>query len=232
MPYTGLRSAIGNSMVQQVQNRAMTLQQCETDVSELLAFRKQLVAQEKQLGTKVSVNALLIKALACAARRVPVCNASLVGEEILIWDQINVGFAITLPSIDGYTENLMVPVIKGADRLSVSEIDREMKRLVGLARNGQLAPTDMQDSTITFTTTAGLAPAGTSGMAMLNGDNVVILGVGGAKRKPAEHQGEIALRDIAPLTITFDHRVVDGAPAARFLNHVAQYLQQPALMLA
>ncbi len=231
VPYAGLRAAIGKNMVDQVLNRAMTNQNCEADVSEMLVLRKQLVAMEKQLGTKISVNALFIKAIACAARKVPICNASLMGEEIVIWDQVNVGFAITLPSSDGYTESLMVPVIKGADRLSVSEIDIEMKRLIGLARDGKLTPADMKDSTVTFTTTAGLAPAGTSGSPILNGDNVVILGVGGAKRKPAEYQGEIALRDMAPVMMTFDHRVVDGAPAARFLKHVAQYLEQPALML-
>lgn len=232
IPLKGIRGAIADNMMRQMQNTATISLFAQSDVTELLALRKALVSQEDTLGTRVSVNAIYIKAIAAAARRFPLLNASIVGEEIIIWDDVNVGFAITLPSGDGYTENLMVPVIKHADKLSLAEIDIEMKRLAGLAREGKIGATDMSDSTITFTTVAGIAPDGAYGNAILNGANAAIVGIGGAKRKPAEYQGEIALRPLAPVVLNYDHRLVDGAPASRFLTWLCDSLQSPAMMMA
>lgn len=183
-----------------------------------------MAAQEELLGAKVSVNAFFIKAIAWAARQVPIINSTLQGNDIVVYDNVNVAMALTVPSGDGYTENLMVPVIRHADRLSLVEIDQEMKRLIGLGREGRLSGADMADSTITFSTTAGNS--------ILNGSNNAIVGIGGAKLKPAAHNGEIALRHIAPVLVSYDHRVIDGAPASRFMNYLHQALQDPTLLLA
>jgi len=232
IPVAGMRRAIARNMMSQMQNTATIAQTTEADVTDLLTLRKQFVARAEQLGTKVSVNAFFIKAIACAAKQYPILNASMNDDEIIVWDNVNVAFALALPSGDGFTENLMVPVIRNADRLGVVEIDKEMKRLIAKGHDGTLNATDMADSTITFTTTAGIAPPGTGGQAILNGQNVCIVGIGGAKKKPAEHNDEIKLRQLAPVMVNYDHRVVDGAPAGRFLNHLWECLQDPALMLA
>ncbi|MEH6607047.1 MAG: dihydrolipoamide acetyltransferase family protein [Pseudomonadales bacterium] len=232
IPVVGMRAAISRNMMSQMQNTATLAQQAEADITELLALRKKFAAREEQFGTKVSVNAFFIKAIACAAKQYPILNASMIGDEIVVWDNVNVAFALALPSGNGFTENLVVPVVRNADQLSVVEIDKEMKRLIAKGLDGKLTPDDMSDSTITFSTTAGIGPPGTGGTAILNGENVCLVGIGGAKQKPAEHNGEIKLRQLAPMVLMFDHRVVDGAPASRFLNHLWQCIQEPALMLA
>lgn len=232
IPVSGSRQAIANAMMDKTNNTATLTQWNEADVTDLLAARKRLSTQEELLGTKVSVNAFFIKAIAWAAKKVPIVNSSLQGDEIVIYDNVNVAVALALPSGDGYTENLMVPVIKNVDRLSLVDIDLEMKRLIELGREGKLGMAEMADSTITFSTTAGIAPNGTFGNSILNGSNNTIIGIGGAKQKPAEYQGEIALRQISPVLVNYDHRVVDGAPASRFMNYLYLALQDPTLLLA
>ncbi len=232
IPLAGVRAAIARNMLQQMQNTATISLYHQADVTDLLQARRALVEQQALLGTKVSVNAFFIKAIASAARQVPILNSSIQGEEILVWDQVNVGFALAVPSGDGYTENLMVPVIRGADRLRLSEIDLEMKRLIAMGQEGKLGAADMAESTITFTTTAGIAPDGAYGNAILNGSNACIVGIGGAKKQPAEYQGELALRDLCPVVVNYDHRIVDGSPASRFLSYLDACLQNPTMMMA
>ncbi|MES9828393.1 MAG: dihydrolipoamide acetyltransferase family protein [Candidatus Thiodiazotropha sp.] len=232
IPMSGIRHSIIDALMEKSNGTATLTQWNEADVTDLLATRKRMVAQEEMLGAKVSVNAFFIKAIAWAARQVPIINSTLQGDDIVVYDNINVAMALTVPSGDSYTENLMVPVIRHADRLRLVEIDREMKRLIGLGREGRLSAADMADSTITFSTTAGIAPDGTAGNSILNGSNNAIVGIGGAKLKPAEHNGEIALRHIAPVLVSYDHRVIDGAPASRFMNYLHQALQDPTLLLA
>lgn len=232
IPMSGMRHAISNAMMEKTNGTATLTQFNEADITDLLAARKRLAAQEDLLGTKVSVNAFFIKAIAWAAKQVPIVNSSLQGNDIVVWDNVNVAVALALPSGDSYTENLMVPVIKNVDRLSLVEIDAEMKRLINLGREGRLGAAEMADSTITFSTTAGIAPNGTSGNSILNGTNNAIVGIGGARKKPAEHNGEIALRDLAPVCVNYDHRVIDGAPASRFMNYLYLALEDPTLLLA
>lgn len=232
IPMSAMRQTIAKAMMEKTNTTATLTQYTEADVSDLLAARKHLAAQEELLGTKVSVNAFFIKAIAWAAKQVPIVNSSLQGNEIVVWDNVNVALALAVPSGDGYTENLLVPVIKNTDRLGLAEIDREMKRLIDLGRAGKLGSAEMSDSTITFSTTAGIAPDGTSGNSILNGQNNCIVGIGGAKKKPAEFQGEIALRHMAPICVNYDHRIIDGAPASRFLNYLYLALQSPMLLLA
>jgi len=231
IPMSGMRRAISNAMMEKTNGTATLTQFNEVDVTDLLAARKHLAAQEDLLGTKVSVNAFFIKAIAWAAKQVPIVNSSLQGNDIVVWDNVNVAVALALPSGDSYTENLMVPVIKNVDRLSLVEIDAEMKRLINLGREGRLGAAEMADSTITFSTTAGIAPNGTSGNSILNGTNNAIVGIGGAKKKPAEHNGEIALRDLAPVCVNYDHQVIDGAPASRYMNYLYLALEDPTLLL-
>lgn len=232
IPMSGMRHAIANAMMDKINHTATLTQFNEADVTELLAARQRLVEKEELLGTKVSVNAFFIKAIAWAAKRVPIVNSSLQGEEIVVWDNVNVAIALALPSGDGYTENLLVPVIKHVDRLSLVDIDRDLKRLINLGREGKMTAADMADNTITFSTTAGIAPNGTSGNSILNGNNNAIVGIGGAKFKPAEYRGELALRQLAPVCVNYDHRVIDGAPASRFMNYLYLALEDPTLLLA
>lgn len=231
LPISGIRRAISNAMMDKNNGTATLTLFNDVDVTDLLLTRKNLAKREKLLGSKISVNAIFVKAIAWAAKHVPIVNSTLTDSDIIVWDTINVAVAMTIPSGDGYTENLLVPVIKQADKLSLLEIDLEMKRLISLGREGKLNANDMADSTITFSTTAGIAPNGTGGNSILNGNNSTIVGIGGAKRKAAVYNDELAIRDIAPLCVSYDHRLVDGAPASRFMNYLYQALEDPTLLL-
>lgn len=98
--------------------------------------------------------------MACALKQVPIANASIVGDDIVVYDNINVGIAIALPGETEYDSKLQVPVLKHVDRMGVVEIDKGMKALIEKARNGQLTAEDMSDSTVSFSSTAGLSPPG------------------------------------------------------------------------
>jgi pyruvate/2-oxoglutarate dehydrogenase complex dihydrolipoamide acyltransferase (E2) component len=195
-------------------------------------MRKHFVSREEQFGTSVSMNAFIIRAIVSAIRQVPIINAALRGDEIVIYENVNMGLAISLPGETPWDSNLMVPVIRNVNSMGVVEIDREMKALVERARNGQLGPDDMKDSTITLSSTAGLAPPGMSTSPVLNLPNAVIVGPSTPQEKPVSLNGEIVIRTMMPMSMTFDHRILNGEPAARFMKHLHECLEHPELMLA
>ncbi|MEH6577917.1 MAG: dihydrolipoamide acetyltransferase family protein [Amphritea sp.] len=232
IPFKGMRATIAQRMVQSQQSTASLSSGWESDITELLAIRKRFTARAEQLGTKVSVNALLIRALVYAIQQVPVANSALVGDEIVIYDSINVGIAIAMPGQNEYDSGLMVPVLKGVERMGLVEIDKALKVLIERARSGALAADDLNDSTITLSSTAGIAPPGMNTAPVLNLPNAVIVGPSTPKDKPVVVDGEIKVRTMMPVSMTFDHRVLDGEPAARFMKALHDCLESPELMLA
>jgi pyruvate/2-oxoglutarate dehydrogenase complex dihydrolipoamide acyltransferase (E2) component len=198
----------------------------------LIKARKLYVAMEEQLGTRVSMNAFLIKALACAIKQVPIANASIVGDDIVIYESINVGIAIALPGETQYDSKLLVPVLKHVERMGVVEIDKGTKALFEKARSGQLTADDMSDSTVAFSSTAGLSPPGMQSTPVLNLPNALLIGPATPQEKPVTHKGKIKIRTMLPVSLTFDHRVLDGSPIARLAKHMHDCLENPELMLA
>lgn len=226
------RAAIARRMQDSLQNSAQLSTFWESDITELRKTQKMFAGKEAQLGTRVSVNAFIVKAMALAVADVPIANASLIDDVIIIYRNVNVGVAISLPGKTEWDSTLMVPVVRNVQAMGVAQIDKAMKELIARARNGKLTAEDMTGSTITLSSTAGLAPPGTRSTPVLNLPNAVLVGPSTAQEKMVVVNGEAQVRTMMPVSMTFDHRVLDGEPAARFINALHGYLENPVLILA
>jgi pyruvate dehydrogenase E2 component (dihydrolipoamide acetyltransferase) len=189
----------------------------EADITDLEAFRKQLNAEQSDV--KVTMVALLVKAVVSSLKAFPDFNSSLEGDavEALIRKKYyNIGFAADTPN------GLVVPVIKDADRKGLLEIAGELTDLSGKARAGKLMPADMAGATFTISSLGGIG--GTSFTPIVNAPEVAILGVVRSVTKPVWNGSEFVPRLMLPLSLSYDHRVIDGAAAARFVAHLAGVL--------
>ncbi len=232
IPFKGMRKTIADRMKQSLQTTAQLSSLWDSDISALKAVRANFVAREAQFETKVSMNAFIIKAMCYAIKQVPIANACVKGNEIVVYNTVNMGIAISLEGNSEFDGSLMVGVLRNAESMGVVEIDIAMKALVSRVRNGNATAEDMTGSTITLSSTAGIAPAGTKTTPVLNTPNAVLIGTSTALDKPVVHQGEIAVRTMMPVSLTFDHCVLDGEPAARFMKALNDALENPELMLA
>jgi pyruvate dehydrogenase E2 component (dihydrolipoamide acetyltransferase) len=157
-----------------------------------------------------------VKAAVAALKKFPTVNSSLDGENLVLKQYWNIGFAADTPN------GLVVPVIKAADQKGVMEIARETSELAAKAREGKLSPADMQGGTFSISSLGGIG--GTSFTPIINAPEVAILGVSRSTMKPVWNGSAFAPRLTVPLSLSYDHRVVDGALGARFTAHLAQVL--------
>lgn len=232
VPLTGMRKVIADRMVTAKTTAAHTYSFFEIDVTKLLAVRQTMLAREAELGSRVSLLALQVRALALACRHVPICNATVGDQAITIWDNVNVGIAVALPGKGEFDSGLVVPVVRNAETKGILEIDQEIKELVSRARNGTLTAADMADGTITLSSTNGFAP-GVWGVStpLLNLPQVVNFQPGSPLEKPIAIDGQVAVRSMLPCGLSFDHRAMDGEPVARFAKKLIDLLAHPELML-
>jgi pyruvate dehydrogenase E2 component (dihydrolipoamide acetyltransferase) len=187
----------------------------EADITDLEAFRKEINASQKDV--KVTMVALLVKACVTSLKAHPEVNASLDGDShLLLKNYWNIGFAADTP------QGLVVPVIKDADRKGILEIAGELTRLSGAAREGKLKMGDMQDATFTISSLGGIG--GTFFTPIINPPQVAILGASRSAMKPVWDGAAFQPRLMLPLSLSYDHRVVDGALAARFTTHLSGVL--------
>jgi pyruvate dehydrogenase E2 component (dihydrolipoamide acetyltransferase) len=186
----------------------------EADITDLEAFRKQINSERSDV--KVTMVALLIKACVGALRQFPEFNSSLDGDDLVIKRYYHLGFAADTP------QGLLVPVIRDADRKGLLEIARELTELSAKAREGKLSAEEMRGSTFTISSLGGIG--GTSFTPIVNAPEVAILGVTRSAMKPVWNGSEFEPRLILPLSLSYDHRVIDGASAARFVAHLASEL--------
>jgi pyruvate dehydrogenase E2 component (dihydrolipoamide acetyltransferase) len=186
----------------------------EADVTDLEAFRKQLNAEQSDV--KVTMVALLLKAVVASLKAYPDFNASLDGEELVRKRYYHLGFAADTPN------GLVVPVIRDVDQKGLLEIAGELTELSGKARAGKLGPADMSGSTFTISSLGGIG--GTSFTPIVNAPEVAILGVVRSAMKPVWNGTEFVPRLMLPLSLSYDHRVIDGAAAARFVAHLGTTL--------
>jgi len=232
IPFKGTRKTIADRMTQSLQSTAQLSSFWESDITDLLAARQKFVAREDKLGTRVSVNAFLIKAIVYGVRQVPIANACLESDEIVVFDNINVGFAVSMPGQSEFDSSLLVPVLHNIENLGLVEIDLRMKALVTRVRDGNFTEDDLTGSTITLSTTAGIAPPGHRSTPVLNLPNAVLLGPSTPIEKPAVINGEVVPRTLMPMSVTFDHRILDGDPAVRFMAAVHDCLENPELLMS
>ena len=193
------------------------------DMTRALELRERLVGRLQEGETKPTVGDLLTKVCAAALVRHRAVNAHFTGEKILRFPYAHVGIAVAAPN------GLIVPVIRDADRRSIQEIAAARADLVGRARDGKLQREDLADGTFTI---SNLGPFGIEQfIAVLNPPQAAILAVGSTEEKPVVRDGQIEVRPLMSMTITCDHRAIDGADGAEFLRTVKELLEEPALAL-
>jgi pyruvate dehydrogenase E2 component (dihydrolipoamide acetyltransferase) len=188
----------------------------EADITELEAWRKQLNAEHARDEVKVTMVSFLVVASVAALKEFPTFNSSLDGGDLILKRYYNIGFAADTPG------GLVVPVIKDADQKGLLDIARELTELSGKAREGKLGPADMQGSSFTISSLGGIG--GTSFTPIVNAPEVAILGATRAAMKPVWNGAEFEPRLMLPLSLSYDHRVVDGAAAARFVVYLVGVL--------
>lgn len=189
----------------------------EADITDLEAWRKRLNEEHARTdGVKFTMVSFLVKACVAALREFPDFNSSLDGDELVRKRYYNIGFAADTP------DGLLVPVIKDADAKGLTEIASDLTELSGRAREGRLGPSEMSGATFTISSLGGIG--GTGFTPIINAPEVAILGVTRAATKPVWNGAEFAPRLMVPLSLSYDHRVIDGAAAARFCAHLARVL--------
>ncbi|MGD8256781.1 MAG: dihydrolipoamide acetyltransferase family protein [Desulfobacterales bacterium] len=224
IPFSGMRKSIAENMHASLHNTAQLTMFTEVDVSEMIRFRDMVREEYKKDETvRISYNDIIILATARALKRHPIMNSTLVGEEILLSDAVHMGIAVALP------EGLIVPVLRDADKKALLEIAGEARELARKAREGTLEVDEVTGGTFTISNMSMFQVDGVT--PILKPPETGILGVGRVKEKPAVYKGEIAIRSMMFLSLTFDHQIADGAPAGAFLETVARYLQDPYLIM-
>jgi len=230
LPFRGMRKSIADHMMQSLSVSAQLSNMGEVDMTELVRLRKSYLAKEQEIGVRITYTDLIVMLLSKAVQYVPIVNSSMVDDDIKIWEDINVGVAVAVESGE-YDTGLWVPVIKNTEQKSLVEISRAIRDVTTRARNGELTPDDLTDGTITLTNVGGLTSGWFIGTPIINQPQSVIIGTGGILQKPVGVNGKIELRPIMTISFTYDHRVLDGAPIAKFYSKIIELAMNPEYLL-
>jgi pyruvate dehydrogenase E2 component (dihydrolipoamide acetyltransferase) len=223
IPVKGVRKAIATAMVQSAFTAPHVSIFVDVDATRTMEYVKRLKASTDFAGVKVTPLLLMAKAMMWAVRRNPTVNSTWTDKEIIVHNFVNFGVAAATP------RGLIVPNIKDADQMSMLELARQLELLAATAREGKTTPEDMKDGTITITN-IGVFGVDT-GTPILNPGQVAIVALGSIRPKPWVVNNEIVIRQVTTIGATFDHRVVDGDVASRFVQDVASVIEEPALLL-
>ena len=220
VPLSGIRSVIAERMGGSALLTARVTLFMDVDVTALVDVRKGMKEKSGDWGFTPGYNDLIALAVARALREYPYMNARLTPEAIEYVEPVNIGMAVDTE------RGLMVPVLRNADKMSLQEFGKAFRELVDQARSGRISPDDLSGGTFTITNLGmydikAFTP-------VINLPETAILGVGAIEQRPAAYEGELALRYMTTLSLVFDHRVVDGAPAAAFLQAIKQLIEQPS----
>ena len=218
-----MRKLIAKHMVDSVQTSPHVTSFSEADVTNLVQWRNNnKAAFEKREGSKLTFTPLIVECLVAAMKKFPLINSSLDGDKIIIKKDINIGMATALPN-----GNLIVPVIKGADQLNLVGLSKSINNLVDAARNNKLKPDDTQNGTFTFTNVGTFGSL--MGTPIINQPQVAIIAVGAIKKRVAVIEtpsgDSMAIRHMMYLSLSYDHRIIDGSVGASFLTEVANQLE-------
>ena len=221
---SGMRKAISKNMLASKTTNAQTNHRMTVDMTAAIALR----SQYKALGIKVSYNDIIVRACAKALQDMPIINASVDGNNIVYHDYVNVGTAVSVPG------GLIVPVIKDADIIGLSGIAAKSAELIEKARDGKLTDSDYHGGTFTVSS-LGMFDLDDF-VAIINPPESAILAVGKIAKTPVvvtneDGEDEIAIKSMCNLCLSYDHRIIDGAEAAKFLQKLKNYLQNPVLLI-
>jgi pyruvate dehydrogenase E2 component (dihydrolipoamide acetyltransferase) len=225
IPLRGVRRSIAKAMVKSKYTAPHVTAMDEADVTELWKIREKEKKAAEKKGIKLTLLPFIIKAVVAGLKEHPYVNATLddENEEIILKKYYNIGMATDTP------EGLMVPVVKGASGKPIFQMAEELAQLAEKARNRTIDLADLKGGTFTITNYGAFG--GIYGTPIINHPEVAILGIGKIQEKPMVRNGKAVIRKILPLSLSFDHRVVDGAEAARFLNTIISHLEDPDLIL-
>ena len=219
IPLRSVRAVIAERMLRSATNAPQVTLTAEADATALVELRRQLV----QDGVDAAYNDLFLYILGRALREYPLLNASLDGETIKVWRRVHIGLAVDTE------RGLLVPVVRDVDRKGLLQLAEETQTLLERARAGQCTPDELRGGTFTLT---NLGMFGIDAFTpLLNLPECAVLGVGRIKRQPVMVGDEVLGRELVWLSLTFDHRLVDGGPAARFLQRVVKLVECPHLLI-
>jgi len=225
IPMRGIRRKIAERMVKSKHTAAHVTHVDEVDMTEIVQLREKSKESAEKRGVKLTYLPFIIKALIPALKQYPYANATLddESEEIILKKYYNIGLATNTE------QGLIVPVVKDADHKSITQLADEIARLSEKARAGELTLDEIQGSTFTITNVGSIG--GVFATPIINYPEVAILGVHKITKRPVVRDNQIVIRDMTYLSLSFDHRVLDGALAAEFMNVIKQYLEDPKLLL-
>ena len=225
-PLTGMRKAMADAMHGAMSSTAQMTAATEVDMSKMMALRKRMVEMADQLGAKVSITDLLIAAAARAVKASPLVNASIVDNEIVVHEDVNIGLALSLAQNNTDT-SLVVPVIRNADQKSVVQINQEIRELAEKGMKGQLGMEDMTGATFTFSSTSALFKRWMVHTPIVPPGNSALVGTNAIVDRPVVVDGEIVVRPIMPFVISWDHRIMDGRLPGLYMNALCDLLEDP-----
>jgi len=225
VPMRGIRRKVAEHMVKSRDSTAQVTHVDEVDMTEVVHLREKAKASAEKQGIKLTYLPFIIKALVLALKKYPYLNASLDDEkqEIVLKKYYNIGIATDTE------QGLVVPVVKAAEHKSITHLAEEISKLSEKTRAGQLTLDEIQGSTFTVTNVGGIG--GVFATPIINYPEVAILGVHKITKRAVVKDNQIVIRDMTYLSVSFDHRVLDGAMAAQFMNAIKQYLEDPKLLL-
>jgi len=222
IPVRAIRRSIAEKMVKSAFTIPHVAEWLQVDATELMKLRTDLQAAPEAKEMKISPLPIIVKALLAALRKHPLVNSSWDDQtnEIVVRHVYHIGIATDTE------RGLLVPVVKNADHLNIFELSREIARLASSARDGKIGPSDLTGSTITITNVGSFGME--SGTPIINYPEAAILAPGVIAKRPWVVEGQMAVRDVMTLALSFDHRVLDGAEAGRFLRYLGDLIEKPA----
>jgi len=226
MPLRGMRKTIADHMLKSLSVSAQLTRMGEIDMTEVVKLRKSLVDQESVIGTRITYTDIFVMAIAKALKIHPEVNASIIDNEIKVWEDVNVGVAVALD------EGLIVPVVKNADKKTLAEISKEVKNLAEKARASKLTADEITGGTFTVSNVGAVGGGYSYETPIINQPESAILLTGAITDRVVARDGQICIRPILTYSFTYDHRLLDGAVAARFMAGLIRLLENSKLLLA
>ena len=222
IPLRGIRKVIADRLYGSLQQMAQFSDMGEIDVTETIKFRQKLLEQEGFIGAAISLNDILIKVVATILKQMPIMNSSILGEEIHLWNQINIGMAVSLD------EGLIVPVIHEADKKTILEIHYLLEDLIDRARNHRINADDVKGGTFTI---SNFGSYGTMyGTPIINPPQVALLGIGLIRQAAMVINDQIVVGWSMSYSLTMNHQVIDGAVGSQFINRMRKFLANPSVL--
>jgi len=225
VPLTGMRKTIAEHMRRSLSISAQVTTMGEMDMTEVVKLRQSLLRQEETIGTRITYTDILVFMVAKVLREYPIINSSVIDNEIKAWEDINIAVAIAVE------DGLIVPVIKNADGKSLIEISQAVKTLAKKARERTLASEEVEGGTFTLTNLGALGGGYRFDTVIINQPESAILGTGSITDRVVVREEQVVIRPIMTYSFTFDHRVIDGSVAARFIASLTQLMGNPGLLL-